>query len=271
MPEGNRSYWYGNAAKSWIVRDLLRRSAGEPRVTVCDLGCGEGGDWPAVLADHPELELIGYDPSPKSVARARERLSSTSARLFTGPHPPDLPDQVDFVVSLSVLEHVRDRRNYLATAGDSLKAGGVFYLTYDDGHFRNLLDLQRPRTWVAPLAEAGRTLLSGPLARMGKLSGYLRRVTRPELDHLLREAGLEVESSFYSNLQSLKLLSRTIPPPARQDFMSFWIEVEQRLNSDFRADTQVNLHGDAANLWTIMVSRTLVLTRRGTRTEPKGI
>jgi hypothetical protein len=156
---------------------------------------------------------------------------------------------------------VYDRRRYLQTAKEHLAVQGVFYLNYDDGHFRNLLNLNAPRTWLTDLRIWLHNLSAGLLARLGWVSQYQKRVNRSDIDVLVAQVGFETTRVFYSNLGSLKGLYKLISPPKREDFTRIWIAVEDALNDQFLEDGATRM-GDPANLWQFMGTRTLVLSHQ---------
>jgi len=174
-----RLYWTGNAAKARIVAQILDEAGPKREALIFDYGCGAGGDWPNVLGDYPNLKLAYYDPDSKAMAKAGQRLSGhrtqalTAADLAQGP-----PLEADFIVSLSVLEHVHDRRGYLKIAARHLSSSGLFFLNYDDGHFRNRLDLNRPWQSSDQIKEWLRNLASRPLVAARSVSRFQRRVCR---------------------------------------------------------------------------------------------
>jgi hypothetical protein len=151
-------------------------------------------------------------------------------------------------VSFSVFEHVYDRRGYLANARRWLKPEGRFFLNYDDGHFRD----------PSSRAEALRNRLSPILPLMGQLGHFQARVNRDDADKMITNEGFEIVAIRYENLRSLKALSKTIPADQRAAFARFWIDVEERLNSQFAVEGALCL-GDRVNLWQEMGSRTLEL------------
>lgn len=250
-------YWTGNAAKSKIVGELIADAAGRA-LRVFDYGCGNGGDWPAILLDHPHIKLIGYEPDHLRAREAERRLTGTDAQVFTGPSPPELDPPVDRMVSLSVFEHVLDRKAYLEAAHRRLSCEGRFYLNYDDGHFRIAFDLDEKTAWLAQLRVAAHNFVAKPLARLGLPDGFQARVQREDVDRLVAATGFRVLDAYYSNLIAFKELAATLPDERRDEFASFWIEVERRLNSEF-ASSVASLRGDQCNLWRWMATRTLVL------------
>ena len=260
-----KQYFLGNAAKSRVVRSILERALKEHvsrDFVVFDHGCGGGGDWPEILDDNPFIRYVGYDPDPRSLRRAFDRLQGRKARFLSADELDGESISADFVVSFSVFEHVYDRSAYLRLSGRHLAPGGTFFLNYDDGHFRTPLDLDRPALWGRQLRPWIHNLLARPLAALGGVSRFQARVTRSEADRLVGEAGFEIIDEFYSNIESFKTLSKTLPPQAREEFMALWIGVEEALNARFRVPGDVQIMGDEANLWRALPSRTLVLRAR---------
>jgi SAM-dependent methyltransferase len=204
---------------------------------------------------------VAWDPDRRSAATARRRLAGTRARLIDSAEVRRSTFAADFVLSFSVLEHVYDRRDYLALARRHLARDGRFFLNYDDGHFRVALDLEEPRTWPGQLMSASRNLLGPLLARLGRVDRFQARVARADLDELVASTGLVCEEAYYSNLADFKLLAKHGAPDRRDEFVAFWLEVEEHLNARF-AIAGPSRRGDTTNLWRCMRSRTLVLARR---------
>jgi SAM-dependent methyltransferase len=258
----NKLYWSGNSAKTKILREILGKLSDDRPTIIFDYGCGDGGDWPLVLRDYPQIRLIGYEPHDKSFAMAKKSLQGLNVELYTGKDIDKLDFKADFIVSFSVLEHVYDRYFYLQTARKLLAYNGLFYLNYDDGHFRNFLDLNRPGHWFGQLKEWLHNLLAGPSSWIGITSGYQQRIHSQELENLVRETGFEIGRSEYSNLVSFKQLQKTLPEELLQEFSVFWLEVEEKLNNRFHLKQQIFM-GDSANLWQQMGSITYTLSLSG--------
>jgi SAM-dependent methyltransferase len=255
------SYWPGNAAKSTVIDEILGDANGAS-VTVFDHGCGDGGDWARVLSDHPNVELVAWDPDQTAAERAAARLAGHKANISVGHFPEGA--RADVAVSFSVLEHVHDRPAYLAQARSVLSSGGRFFLNYDDGHFRTVFDPDEP--FSAALANTRVLLhnrLAGLLARFGRVAHYQKRVSIAEVGELVTRAGFRVGRSWYHNLDAFKWLSKHVPEAQRSEFTTFWREVEDRLNRDFDVPLTSPQRGDPAALWQIAGSRTVELTAVG--------
>jgi SAM-dependent methyltransferase len=255
----SRMYWVGNVAKTGIIGEVLDVHPGPDPVVVFDYGCGEGGDWARVLTDHPHVRLVGYEPHEPSARRARARLQGLQAEIHSGDAIESLSLSADCIVTFSVFEHVIDRKQFLDHAKRLLAPSGVLYLNYDDGHFRNQLDLSDTATWSPALRAFLRTLISGPAAAIGQRSKYQRRVEARDADRLAAAAGFCIDRIDYHNLLDLKGLAKTLPLELQEDYARWWLAAERTLNDRFLVHLASPRYGDTANLWTQMVTRTLLL------------
>jgi SAM-dependent methyltransferase len=254
-----RLYWLGNAAKTRIISELLVRSQGSELVTVFDYGCGDGGDWPCILGDHPYLRLVAFEPETASYQKASQRLQGCNALVLSGETMTSFDLQADYIVSFSVFEHVVNQPRFLRHAKRVLAPGGLFYLNYDDGHFRNFLDVAELATWLPALRARLHTLVSPLLAALGRQASYQRRVVAAAVDRLVTDCGFRIERIDYHNLSSLKDLAKSIPEPLREEYARWWLEVELDLNRQFATTLDDARYGDSVNLWWQMGSRTLCL------------
>lgn len=254
-----RLYWLGNIAKTVAIDEILKARDSSRQTVVFDYGCGDGGDWPRILKDYQDLVLVAYEPGERSFRAAQRRLQGVNARLLSGPDIHSLNIRADFIVSFSVFEHVYDRLQFLRLAKHILAPQGLFYLNYDDGHFRNCLDLTRPSTWLGAVREWVHSAMSPALAAIGRAGRYQRRVEVDEAERLLAQAGFRTERVAYHNLTCLKLLYKTLSEEQQERFSSQWMEFELMLNRDYRKTLDVQLYGDRTNLWHSMGSRTMYL------------
>jgi len=246
-------YWLGNAAKTKIVSEILAQLIDGQETLIFDYGCGTGGAWRTILQDYHHIKLIGYEPNIQNYNIAKERLKNLNAEILTGDELYSKTFKAKFIVSFSVFEHVYYRKHYLQTAKKHLDKDGVFYLNYDDGHFRNVIHLHQPHLWAAELKVWAHNLLAKPLAAMGYVSQYQKRVYRSEVDTLIEQTGLQIIRMFYSNLASLKRLHKQISQEKIEEFSQYWLEIEDRLNEEFLTNGSVVL-GDTVNLWQVMGS-----------------
>jgi len=252
-------YWWGNAAKAQVVKHILTQIQDDVPRVVFDYGCGDGGYWPDILRDYPQIQWWGFEPQKRRRQQAQKRLAGLNAKVVNWEELQSTQMNADFVVSFSVLEHVYHRRQYLEMAQKQLAPGGIFYLNYDDGHFRPLLDLSRPKTWLSPLKVALHNGIAPLLARCGYIAPFQQRVIQAEIDQLIQDLGWQIERVFYSNLECLKSFIKTLPDEQKPAFTQVWVDLETLLNEQF-AQVGAEHLGDPINLWQVMPSRTLVLT-----------
>jgi SAM-dependent methyltransferase len=250
-------YWFGNCAKYRAIQNVVLPRT-EPTL-VFDYGCGDGGDWLRILRDHPNVRLVGYEPDEARAAIARDRLRSVAAEVVSGAHPPSEPLGADVIVSFSVLEHVVEPAEYVATASRHLGSSGRFVLNYDDGHFRNDLRLEAPNTWAEPLRATARHLAAPLRARAGQHGSYVRSIAYHDVDRLVRDAGFVVLDDRLENLSDFKALAKRIPPAAHEQYMQLWLATEDALNRELLGIADEDA---VPVLWQRMGSRTLLLAAR---------
>src|SRR6266511_6400819 len=56
-----------------VLRSLIGQAAIEPNQLVLDVGCGTGTLAVMIKRLHPAVEVIGLDPDPKALARAKRK------------------------------------------------------------------------------------------------------------------------------------------------------------------------------------------------------
>jgi tRNA (cmo5U34)-methyltransferase len=102
---------------------------GGPVRRVLDLGAGTGLMSAAVLARHPEAEVVLIDGSGEMLEQARERLPQRSSTTVVADLRDALPDgPFDAVVSALAIHHLEDadKRELFARVHQALRPGGVF-------------------------------------------------------------------------------------------------------------------------------------------------
>lgn len=119
----------------WDPEALVAEHLSEiPRqATIVDAGCGTG----AVLASlsSPLRTLIGFDLSPRMVARARQRRRLRSADLRVADAGADWPvdeGSADVVLAVAMLEFVEDLGAALNEVARVTRVGGVALITVED-------------------------------------------------------------------------------------------------------------------------------------------
>jgi ubiquinone/menaquinone biosynthesis C-methylase UbiE len=142
----------GEAARRTLVEQAALRSG----LRVLDLGCGTGGLALLIKRRHPDVHVVGLDPDPRALARARRKAGRAGIDLQldqgfgdTLPYPDSCFDRV---VSAFVLHHLpgaergstlREARRVLGPegalhlldfGGPAEAAGGVLSNWFHAGH-----------------------------------------------------------------------------------------------------------------------------------------
>lgn len=259
-PDRKTDFWLGNAAKYRIIREILS-NLDDREVKILDYGCGQLADWPEILMLYPSIKLYAFEPNKDSLDTGLQKFTDNKNII-----PVRAIDELksyenhfDVIVSFSVFEHLQNKEDYLKTAYKTLKEGGVFHLNYDDGHFRNFIDLNDRSNWRNVWGEWKRNFKSKLFNRRKFQADFQKRVPRNWADQAITKAGYAILETRYENISSFKDLSKTIPDQQKSDFAKFWIETERALNDSFLHEQETPYWEDTANLWRIMGSRTLKL------------
>ena len=145
-----------------------------------ELGCGEG----ATLARMKEQGLVrwaaGVEIAPEAAAQARAHLDRVIAGNIESLPDSDLPDELDLVLCLDVLEHLIDPWGVVRRLKARLRAGGAIIACIPN---------------IRHLGTLGPLLLNGRFdyASSGTLDrGHLRFFTRASAPTLFEQAGLAV-------------------------------------------------------------------------------
>lgn len=114
--------------------ELIREAALLPGHRVLDIGCGTGSLVTELGRLHPEVEVVGLDPDPKALARARRKLerAGRSARLDRA-FADDMPYETgsfDRVFSSLMFHHLgpAEKKGTLAEVARVLAPGGELHL-----------------------------------------------------------------------------------------------------------------------------------------------
>jgi len=125
----------GDAAR----RVLLDEAAPRPGQRVLDVGCGTGTLATLIKQLHPEVEVVGLDPDPKALARARRKAERAAVSVqFDQGFGDELPyaeASFDRVFSSFMFHHLpaEEKGTTLREARRVLKTDGVFYIMDFEG------------------------------------------------------------------------------------------------------------------------------------------
>ena len=115
-------------------RDLMAQAEITPGQRILDIGCGTGTFAVMLSRTHPDVEVIGLDPDPKALRRAKTKATraGVSFQLDQG-FADELPyreDSFDRVFSSLMFHHLEEqnREKTLREVLRVLKPGGSFHL-----------------------------------------------------------------------------------------------------------------------------------------------
>jgi ubiquinone/menaquinone biosynthesis C-methylase UbiE len=115
-------------------RALIERAALQPHQRVLEIGCGTGTLLTQIALEDPTIDVVGLDPDPKALARARQkaRRRHLSIRLDQGfadqtPYPDD---SFDRVFSSFMFHHLpaHEKEPVLREVRRVLKPQGLFVM-----------------------------------------------------------------------------------------------------------------------------------------------
>ncbi len=134
--------------------DIIKRlfKSGKPEILV-DVGCGTG-----IFLDylHDDFKAgIGIDNCREMIDFAKKKHKKRNIRFIIGKGEvlPLADNSVDFILSMGVLENIKDKKKHINESIRVLKKGGILFLTTPIRSMTKLYDLARvfgkaaPRYW----------------------------------------------------------------------------------------------------------------------------
>lgn len=113
---------------------LIDQASIRPRQRVLEIGCGTGSLTIRVKQRHPDTDVIGLDPDPKALARARRKAHRARATLRFdigfGGSLPYADASFDRVLSSFMYHHLpeEEKPGMLGEARRVLRPGGSFHM-----------------------------------------------------------------------------------------------------------------------------------------------
>lgn len=118
---------------------LLDHAALRPGYRVLDIGCGTGTLATLIKSFHPGVEVVGIDPDPKALARARRKAAEAAVSIqFDQGFGDELPyaaASFDRVFSSFMFHHLPpdEKGKTLRAVRRVLKPGGAFHMLDFEG------------------------------------------------------------------------------------------------------------------------------------------
>lgn len=106
-------------------------------IKILDIGSGTSQNFIKILKENSGFHYTGIEYSEKSIKIAKKNLEDLNFRILRGfgENQETLEfESFDFIISLSVLEHVKHLDNFLENTSAYLKKGGKLIHRYDLGH-----------------------------------------------------------------------------------------------------------------------------------------
>ncbi len=178
----------------WIMqegifkRELVRQAGIAPGMRILDVGCGTGTLTLLAQRTHPEAELVGIDPDPQVLTRARIKAASAGVSIAwdegSATNLPYPDRSFDRILSSLVLHHLA-RPERQAAFGEMLRVlrpGGQCHLV-DFGPPRNLA-MRIIAAMLRPLEEAA-DHFDGLLPKQMEEAGFASVVETARFDTAL--------------------------------------------------------------------------------------
>src|SRR5216110_2723108 len=168
-----------------VNRWIVERVIGPGRRKIVDLGCGPGAVTKLILerlgGDARNVEVIGIDPSPSALSKARAAIHSQVVRFMEGSAEwvSRIVSAADAVVFLNAIHLVPDKAQVIAEIRKTLNKDGVFAFntTFFNGAYVDGTGAFW-RRWVVRSVQAGFARPSVDLVRIEMPPESMRDIGR---------------------------------------------------------------------------------------------
>lgn len=194
-------------SKHFLEERLRNKLRNHPDARLLELGCGRAEMASRLLKEFPSLTYVGIEPDTGAFMEAKKNLpSDVHATLLRGFGYGDVQEQAlqtpfDFVISLSVLEHVKDLERFLAYAARMTKPGGEVIHLYDLGHS---LYPSGIKEWIQT------KICSTSLLKFVPETKVARYLATEDVRRIIETTGCRVEEITFHNMRSHVALLKAV-------------------------------------------------------------
>lgn len=180
-----------------------------------------------------DIEYVGIEPS-NTIEIARKNIGTrknVTLRKEFG-YKVGIQESFDIVVSLSVLEHVKDLPAFIKTSSQFVKKGGIVVHLYDLGH----------SLYPSSLKEKFQVFLGNHFPFLLSQLKFVRYVPLSEVSALCEKNGLRVTNVSYHQMPSHKLYANLmqkkggISTEVSKSIFTFEADLSKRLENDIQKE-----------------------------------
>ena len=259
--KNQKLYWFGNVAKFEIANRIgAFASSSSKSIEIVDLGAGSGGDWDKIVSDNPRVTVHLWEPHDEYYEGLKSRFNGIS-RIHVHKDIDNFTSKFDLGTSLSVLEHVKNPSDHLSSIKRLLKPNGLFFMNFDDGHFRKQFAPKGILELRLTAAEFYRSTISRIIPRLVPTNIFQKRVSQSKLFELIAKSELEIEEIFFNHIGPLKsFVKRSGTDAIDLETMIKWGEFEEILSKSYTSTTSNDIA--ISVLWKLFSTRTFVLSKK---------
>lgn len=185
--------------KAEILARVLEPFMGKP-TRILDLGIGTGKDFQEILELCPEFELTGVEFNEASIAAAERLFAKRRGFRIVRGFGEHLTEEhfgaYDLVLSLSVLEHVKNLEPFLRAGIRAAKPGATILHCYDHGHALH----------PASFGERAHTLCCRFAPFLVPAARFATYIPAPVVTAMLTRCGAKIESVYQCQIPDAKQL-----------------------------------------------------------------
>lgn len=176
--------------------------------SLLDLGSGQSSRFGAFFERYPELTYVGVEPNPSEAAIATKLLAeSPRATVYNRLAYDSVPGApFDIVLSLSVLEHVKQLDRFLENSVAMTKSGGHIVHRYDLGH----------SLYPSSLKERLQIFLGNHFPKLLPEHKFVRYVDPDDVVKTLERSGARVTKITYHQMPDHKCFSKEFVPSSEE-------------------------------------------------------